>query len=54
MTGAWFGVLIQQTGERHGCSESSVDLKYFGWNRITAELRVNGGRKLLRWDPVNR
>ena len=29
LTGAWFGVLIEQMGERHGhgYSESSVDLK---------------------------
>ena len=46
LTGAWFGVLIEQMGERHGYSESSVDLKYFAgtvlcWNMITVELWVN-------------
>ena len=46
MNGAWFGVLIEQMGERHGhrYSESSVDVKYFAgfcWNMITVELWMN-------------
>ena len=47
LTGACFGGLIQEMGERHGYRESSVDVKYF-----TAELRVNGGKRPLRSDPV--
>jgi hypothetical protein len=63
ITGAWFGVLIQQTGERHGYSESSVDVdvKYFAgtvlcWNMISVELWVNingKGKETIR-DPANR